>query len=115
MKRILVCGGRDYADKQKVYKVLDQARDTFKDVTIIQGAAKGADSLADSWAADRGVRSDSFPADWKRYGKRSGYLRNVQMLNEGKPDIVVAFPGGAGTQMMINLAKSANVAVVMIK
>lgn len=53
-----------------------------------------------------------FPADWDKYGKRAGYLRNVQMLDEGKPDLVVAFPGGKGTAMMVKLAKERGVRVI---
>lgn len=76
--------------------------------------APGADSLARQWAEDNGVETIGFRASWNLYGKRAGYIRNVQMLNEGQPDLVVAFPGGAGTKMMINLAEAAGVPVVKI-
>lgn len=114
MKRILVCGGRDYDDKDKVYKILDQAVTKYGDIHIIHGAASGADNLAGDWAHDRMMAWTSYPADWKKLGKRAGYVRNVQMLNEGKPDLVIAFPGGTGTKMMINLANAAKVPVVEI-
>ena len=47
--------------------------------------------------------------DWKKYGKKAGPLRNQQMLEEGKPDLVVAFPGGNGTADMVRRAKKANI------
>ena len=71
--------------------------------------ARGADTLADKWAAANGHRSEGYPADWDTYGRRAGFLRNKQMLEEGKPDLVVAFPGGKGTEMMISLARCAGV------
>jgi len=111
--RILVCGGRDFNDDILVRKVLFNYID--KNLVIIQGEARGADYLAKMWAKNYSVAYESYPADWSKYGKRAGYIRNVQMLNEGKPDMVIAFPGGKGTEMMINLAKSAGVPVTEIK
>lgn len=110
--RILVCGGRDFSDTNLVSQTLNPYG--CIDLTIIHGAAKGADSLARNWAKDNGYLDEAYPADWNKYGKRAGYIRNTQMLNEGKPDLVVAFPGGKGTQMMINLAEAAGVPVVRI-
>jgi hypothetical protein len=111
MKRILICGGRDYNNKDKVYEILDKALSVFSDLHIIHGAASGADSLAGDWANERQMAWTAYPANWNEYGKRAGYIRNTQMLNEGKPDLVIAFPGGKGTQMMINLAEAAKVPV----
>lgn len=105
--RILVCGGREYANKERVFKILDAAVRAMADrhITIIHGAATGADSLAELWAEERQVKSKAFPADWTAYGTRAGYMRNKQMLDEGKPHAVIAFPGGPGTRMMVGLAK----------
>lgn len=115
MRRILVCGGRDFTDQERAFKILDQSLKTFKEVHLIQGGASGADLCAKNWALSRGIEFTEYPAEWDKYGKRAGYIRNTQMLNEGKPDIVVAFPGGKGTQMMINLAKAANVHVIEVQ
>lgn len=111
--RILVCGGRDYNDDVMVRKVLTKY--FSHNLVIIQGEAKGADYLAKMWAKNFGVDYESYPADWNKYGKRAGFIRNVQMLNEGKPDLVIAFPGGKGTAMMINLAEKAGVEVVKVE
>ena len=113
--RILVCGGRDFSDSALVNKFLNQYLSDIDPPKIIQGDAQGADYLAKLWAVNNQVEFESFPADWKKYGKRAGYIRNVQMLNEGKPDIVIAFPGGKGTKMMINLAEAAGVPVVNVE
>lgn len=111
--RVLVCGGRDYTDDQKVHKILMQYLKS--DLVIIQGDARGADGLARSWCKKMGVKCENYPADWDKYGKRAGYIRNVQMLNEGKPDLVIAFPGGKGTKMMVTIAEAANVEVIEVE
>lgn len=107
--RILVCGGRAYDDQQRVRRVLDAVlegiRSTGKDMVIIHGNARGADLLADQYAREKSLRALPFPADWDTHGKRAGYIRNRQMLDEGKPHAVIAFPGGNGTRMMVGLAK----------
>ena len=110
MKRILVCGGRDYTDMKKVYDTLDELHPTC----IIHGMARGADALAGAYAQHWQLDVDEYPADWNKYGKGAGYIRNKQMLDEGKPDLVVAFPGGKGTAMMIKLAKEAGTPVIEV-
>ena len=113
--KVLVCGGRDYQDQLQVYKVLDKIHAIKAITTIIHGAARGADSLAGYWATDRnGISIKEYPADWDKYGKSAGYKRNSDMLNSEKPDLVVAFPGGKGTEMMVQLAKKGNYKVLII-
>jgi hypothetical protein len=112
--RVLVCGGRDYRDWQKVRTTLTDL-DTEHPIThIIQGGATGADALASQWANSYEVLQTQFSAKWNQYGKRAGYLRNQEMLVKGKPDLVVAFPGGKGTAMMVQLAKDAGVPVLEV-
>ncbi len=99
-KKVLVCGGRDYNDREIVQRTLDR----IKPAEIIHGAARGADTLAGEYAQDHGIPCRRFPADWRRHGRSAGFLRNRQMLDEGKPDLVVAFPGGPGTRNMVKTA-----------
>lgn len=73
--------------------------------TIISGACRGADRLAVMWAKSVGVPVEEYPANWGRYGKAAGPIRNLQMLKDGKPDLVVAFSGGHGTLHMMNAEK----------
>lgn len=112
--RVLVCGGREYDDWRTICWALDQYARNKPPATIIQGGAKGADFLAKVWAKYMAVDCEEYPADWKKHGKAAGGIRNQQMLDEGKPDIVVAFPGGAGTADMIRRAKQAGVEVTQI-
>jgi hypothetical protein len=109
--RILVCGGRDYTDMATLYRVLDAALRSGP-VEIIQGGAKGADRLAKTWATDRGVFCQTFEAEWDRHGRAAGSIRNRQMLTEGRPNMVLAFPGGRGTANMVKQAQERGVLVV---
>lgn len=81
---------------------------------LIEGGATGADRLAREWADMNGVQVLTFPAEWNIHGKSAGPIRNKKMLEEGRPDMVVAFPGGRGTQNMINQAHEFGVKVLLI-
>lgn len=85
------------------------------DIVIIHGGAKGADSAAGDFANINFCQEEAFSANWKRYGQRAGYVRNKKMLDQGRPDLVVAFPGGKGTANMVKLAKAAGVKVIEIE
>lgn len=108
--RIIVCGGRDYNDKDAVWGALEALRKVYKSFTVIQGGARGADSLAASWANSQGVPSETYPADWNKHGKAAGPIRNREMLAAGA-DLVLAFKGGRGTADMVRAARAANVKV----
>lgn len=110
--RVLVCGGRDYSDLDRVYQVLDGIHYRTPISCIIEGGAKGADYLAARWSAMRNLPDHArFPADWTVHGKAAGPRRNQRMVDEGKPDLVVAFPGGTGTADMVRRAKAAGIEV----
>jgi hypothetical protein len=98
--KVLVCGGRDYSDRERVFAILDELHRRHNITQIIEGGARGADALARDWANHRGVEVRTFPADWERYGKSAGFRRNQQMLDEGQSDGAVVFPGGRGTADM---------------
>ena len=104
--RVLVCGGRDYADKEHVYSILDQCYSQNTKLEIISGMARGADRLAWQWAQDRGVKCFEFPADWDRYQNAAGPKRNQQMIDEGFPDAGIAFHGTSGTADMVRRLKA---------
>ena len=120
-QRVLVCGGRDYADSYKMHKELfalrknadpdiDHTTSLQSNLVIIEGGYRGADALARKWAADWGCRCITEKADWEQYGKKAGPIRNREMMKH-KPDLVLAFPGGDGTADMISVAEEAGVPV----
>lgn len=112
MLRVLVCGGRDFTDAETVRRVLDALHASEGVACVIQGVAKGADALAAQWARDVGVFPvQTYHADWRLHGRAAGPIRNARMLAEGRPDLVLAFPGGRGTKDMTTRAQLAGVPV----
>lgn len=112
--RVIVCGGRDYQDGARISAVLRKLHSEAGIDLLIEGGAKGADFLAHVWACMEGVDTQRFEADWENQGSFAGPARNARMLNEGKPDLVIAFPGGRGTADMVKKARRAGVEVVEI-
>ena len=112
--RVLVCGSRDWTDEV----VVERALNGLNLSVLIHGAARGADMLAND-IVSRWVEAaiDSYPANWKKHGKAAGPIRNQQMLDEGKPDLVLAFwkNKSRGTADMIRRARKAGVAVRVIE
>lgn len=105
MKRVIVCGGRDYADRDELFGALDRFHAKHGISCVIEGGARGADSLAYDWGVSRMVCVERVPADWKAFGASAGPKRNQKMIDEHRPDAVIAFSGGRGTADMVSRAK----------
>ena len=106
--RILITGSREWTDR----KAIQMALSVYGyDVDLCHGGARGADSIAGEIAAGWGIPVSIFQADWQKHGKRAGPIRNQQMLDEFKPDVVLAFPvpSSRGTFDMIERARKAGV------
>jgi len=113
--KILICGGRDLNEllvtdwlKKKFLVLFPEAHQ------IIEGGARGADHGAKRFCLETRFPCRTFQADWKRHGKSAGPLRNEQMLLEGFPDAVLAFPGGVGTEHMKRISRKAKIPVYEI-
>lgn len=133
-RRVLVCGGRTYgivprdtprdcvraaSDKARrewnlIWEMLDTLHVDEPIGTIIEGGAEGADRAARRWAERKAIAVETFAADWKTYGRAAGPMRNARMISEGRPDLVVAFPGGDGTLSMISQAARAGIRVIEV-
>lgn len=136
---VLVCGGRNFGnvpswckrftpeysrvsrDAHRECLLLVQTLDALdpKPTLVIHGAASGADSHAAKWAKSVGVPDLPFKANWYPNGfgkldRSAGPRRNQQMIDEGKPDLVVAFTGGNGTADMVAKARAAGVDVIEV-
>ena len=108
----LVCGGRELTDYVRLAAALDRLVDKHgRPDRVMHGGARGADSLAGRWAQERGIPLQVCPAQWNRYGRSAGPIRNQEML-ERRPSMVVAFPGGMGTADMVQRSVAAGVPVV---
>lgn len=110
--RVLVCGSRTWTNPALIYTYLENIGATL----IIHGNARGADRLAGQSASQLNIPVEVYPADWDRYGKRAGFVRNREMLIIGKPDLVLAFWDGEsnGTRNMIELAEGAKIPTLVI-
>lgn len=110
--RVLFCGSRTWDDELKI----TQAFVRYHPEVVIHGDAQGADRLAGAEARRRGIPIEAYPADWEKHGRAAGPIRNQQMLDEGKPDLVVAFHlyNSRGTADMIRRARSAGIPVEVI-
>lgn len=113
--KVLVCGGRTFSNKPLVWATLNNLNVSQKIDLLIEGGANGADSLARAWAKESGVPIQTCPADWAKYGRAAGHIRNKQMLDQWSPDLVIAFPGGKGTENMVAQATKRNVRVVRVQ
>lgn len=110
--RILVCGGRDFADRDLVFQTLDAVVRKYgtAKLGIIHGACPtGADKYAEEWAKSREVAYIGVPARWKVEGKAAGPIRNKRMRDTTSPDQCIAFKGGAGTRGMIDLMREVGI------
>ena len=118
-----MCGSREWDDRAMVGVVLRGLLDKHGDALhLIGGEARGADCMARQFAEQFGVEFSGYPAKWDDYAPkdrwRAGHDRNQRMLDEGKPDLVVAFKDGldpkltsGGTENMIKIAQKADVLV----
>ena len=113
MKTVLICGGRDYTDKARMREIL-KSYSMPVEFRIIHGGARGADTLAAELAVELGIPAKAYPADWRKHGKAAGPIRNQLMLDDGKPDIVMAFPGGKGTADMLRRANHAGIMTINV-
>jgi len=110
--RVLVCGGREWSD----YKAIERELSSLPvNSTVIHGGARGADSHAGQAASVLNYSVEAYLADWDRYGKSAGPIRNQKMLTEGQPDLVLAFHSdltkSKGTIHMMAIAAKAGVPV----
>lgn len=116
MRTAIVCGGRDFTDHDLAFHALDQLWKQDRFNAIVEGGQRtrdpktrkiigGADYWAHVWAKERGVDCFTEPADWDKWGKRAGPIRNLAMIVKYEPVLVVAFPGGYGTADMLARAE----------
>jgi hypothetical protein len=112
--KVLICGSRTWENVDEIKQWL---RRYEKDTEIIVGGARGADSIAESCARELGLKVSVFLAEWHRYGRRAGAIRNLNMLDQ-KPDFVVAFRvvgESPGTDQCVREARRRRIPVQVIQ
>lgn len=110
--KVVVTGSRDWADYDCIHERLEKLP---KDSVIIQGGCRGADSLAYKAALHLGLGTHVMLADWNKFGRRAGPIRNRRMLAE-HPDLVIAFclNSSAGTMDCYNAARAMGLTTELI-
>jgi len=107
--RLLICGDRNWTNKELIRKYIF----SLKPDVIIEGCARGADSIAGKLAREYNIELEEYPANWKKYHIIAGPIRNKQMLVEGKPDFILAFhndiKNSKGTKNMVAQSKKAGI------
>lgn len=119
--RVLICGSRGWSDPAPINALLAGldvlAEGAGEKLVVIHGDAPGADRLAKKLAHQWGAEVIDEPADWERYGKAAGPVRNQKMLDEHEPDLVYAFRAEGksnGTDDMVTKAKAAGLPTYVV-
>lgn len=113
--RVLVCGGRDYRERQRLESGLEELYSVYRrNLMLIEGGAPGADFLVRQWCEAKGLPHARVDAPWSLHGRFAGPLRNSAMLLL-QPHEGLAFPGGKGTADMVSKMKNAGIPVREVK
>lgn len=110
--RVLICGSRNWHDAQPIREVLEDLAERNETLVVIHGDAPGADRLAKRLAIEQGAEVIDEPADWEKYGKAAGPIRNQKMLDDHDPDEIWAFRCSGksnGTDDMVRRGRAANI------
>lgn len=115
--KVIICGSRDWYDIMIIRRRLMKLQDQFPDAIIIEGGCDGADLVARRVAKSIGLDLVEFPANWTRYGKSAGPIRNIKMLDT-KPQLVIAFhddlENSKGTKHIVDEARKRRIEVEVI-
>lgn len=111
--KVLICGGRDLKRDSDWLNMLGQYDQQYGPFThILHGGQTGGDNIGKQYAELNKLPVTEFKANWRKFGKRAGPLRNQRMVDEGKPVLVIALPGGVGTADMMTRARDALIRVI---
>jgi len=113
--KVIIAGGRDFKDYNKLKDSCDKILINQNNIEIVSGTANGADILGERYAQEKGYEVKKFPAKWDEYGKKAGYMRNQEMGEYA--DGLIAFWDGKskGTKHMIDIANKKGLKVRVIK
>ena len=108
---LAIIGSRSFNDYDKLKNEVDKIENI---TTIISGGAKGADTLAEKYAFEKNIPIKIFPANWSKFGKRAGIIRNKEIIDNC--DKVIAFWDGEsrGTTNSITVAKNKGKGVILV-
>jgi hypothetical protein len=113
--KVIIAGGRYFDNYELLSTKCDKILQNQDDVTIISGGAKGADSLGEKYAKERGYTLEIFPAKWDEHGKKAGIMRNVEMADNANSLIAFWDGNSRGTKHMVETATNKGLSVRVIK
>ena len=103
--KYIIAGGRDFNNRNILYRILNENRYSKNITEIVSGDARGADTLGAEWADVYGLRVTHFPAQWDKYGKSAGFIRNAEMGEYADAAIIFWDGASKGTKHMIQTMK----------
>ncbi|TNV17339.1 DUF2493 domain-containing protein [Buttiauxella sp. B2] len=112
--RVLICAGRFYADSNNVTRILELCEQKQPIDVVIHGGHQSLGGIIEGWARDADAHVVRYPANWAMHGKYAEVRRNLFMLEDSRPDVILAFPGGEDTADCISLAHKAGIKVIEI-
>lgn len=116
--RILICGDRNWSNKKRLFDVMISIIRKHDTECIIEGEARGADLMGKEFAEYYRLLVHKYPADWTKFGRTAGMIRNKQMLDEGKPTMVIGFhndiSSSKGTKNMLDISKKAGIKTLIV-
>lgn len=117
--KLIIAGSRSFTNYERfILSVKAFAEllpeDNTGDIEIVTGMAKGPDLMAFKFASENKIKVHCFPANWDKYGKRAGFVRNEEMGKFG--DMLLAFWDGQskGTKHMIDYMRTLGKPVFLI-
>jgi hypothetical protein len=108
MLKIIVAGSRSFNNYELLKERLNFYIGSHEEVEIVSGTARGADRLGERYARGKRFVVKRFPANWEKYGKRAGYLRNEEMARYASHAVIFWDGSSRGTENMIELCKKYN-------
>lgn len=111
--KVIIAGSRNLCKYEYVEEAIKKSN--FKITTIISGNAKGIDKLGEKYALNNNIELITYPADWNKYGKSAGYIRNTEMLKECDALIAIWDGISKGTKHMIEIVKKSNKEIFVLK
>ncbi len=102
--KTIIAGSRDINDMDKLYKALISVN--WPITEVVSGGARGVDMLGEQWAFDKGIIFTRFPANWEKFGRGAGFIRNAEMANYAEALVAIWDGCSKGTGNMIDLARA---------
>lgn len=117
--KLIIAGSRSFKDYNLLKSTIDNYISNIdkRELEIVSGCALGADKLGEKYALENNIEVVKFPANWDKYGKQAGYLRNLQMAEFATDCIVFRVDGikSKGSTHMINIAKNNKLNLVIVE